>query len=170
MKLQVHIERSLIPGFAFTAVVFLLFLAFFLGEILLLSCLPFSSSVPDDILSIFVCLSSLAFALFLSFLEEKRHGDTQLLQAELHENDLVLSQGKRSWNIPVAEIKEVTKTMQYNRIYDEKGKYKVVIKRKGHRSLTFMTTQKEYLDRCDFEATELSKLYYALRSLGIKCC
>lgn len=170
MKLQIKIERSLIPGIPFIALAGIFFIIFFFGEMFLFSILPCTSSLPDDSLSIFALLSSAAVLLFLSLLDEKRHGNTQTLEAEIHKEYIQLTCGNKNWNIPYSDIKEVVKIMRYDRTYTEKGKYKIVIKRRKHRSLAFMTTEKEYQEHCDFQHTDLARLYYALRDRGIKCC
>lgn len=170
MKFRINIERCLIPGVSFIALIGCLFLICFFGGLFLYSQFPICNIIPDDIACTLVFVVSVFLTFFFSYLDEWRHGDTQILQAELLDDCLILTQERHCWNIPLTEIREVMMVMRFDRIYVEKGKYKVVIKRKKHRSLTFMTTDKEYDLHSDFEDTELSKLYYALRAKGIYCC
>jgi hypothetical protein len=60
--------------------------------------------------------------------------------------------------------------MLINRTYTEKGKYQLKIKSRGKSSLIFESVDQEYEQHLDFEETELSALYDACKSIGIKCC
>lgn len=170
MKLQVTIERSLISGISSMVIFGVLILLLFFGEMMLFMALPLTNDKLQDILPNIALVSSLLFSGLLIYIDEKRHGNTQQLQIEIEKDQLAVTQGRKEFVIPLTEIREVTKVMRFDRIYPEKGKYKVVIKRRKHRSLTFMTTEQEYANHADFEDTDLAKFYFALRSHGIKCC
>lgn len=170
MKLEISVERCVIPGIPFISFFALLFVVLFFGEFYLYCNVPILQKIPDDIFP-FLCLASGLFLMFFAYyLDEKRHGNTETLSAEIQDNVLILSQGPSHWRIPLTDIKETVKIMCINRVYDEKGKYKLIIRRKKHRPLTFMSTNEEYQAHVDFAETELSKLYFLLRSQGVKCC
>ena len=154
MKLQVTIDRSLFPGIPYPSMFGILFLFIFVSEMVLL----------------FALASSLLLTSIILYIDEKRHGNTEKLQIWFQEDGITLLQGKKESSIPFDEIKEAVRIMQFNRIYSEKGKYKVILRRRKHRSLAFLTTEQEYRDHADFEDTDLAKFYEALRSHGVKCC
>ena len=117
-------------------------------------------------------LSALIFGgRFGGVLENKLGGRGQELGVMLEEDFVRLEQGRWRWVVPYREIVEVGKIMVINnRFYTEKGKYRIKIKRKGHRALVFLSTWEEYNKHLDFEDTELSRLYYGLKGHGVKCC
>lgn len=170
MKLQVTIDRSLFPGTSYNSMFGILFLIFFVGEMILLLVFCPSNDRIESVLPGIAMASSLLLTSIILHIDEKRHGNTEELQIWFQEDGITLIRGKKECSIPFDEIKEAVRIMQFNRIYPEKGKYKVILRRRKHRSLTFMTTEQEYSDHADFEDTDLAKFYDTLRSHGIKCC
>lgn len=90
---------------------------------------------------------------------KKYRSNTEKLHIWFQEGSITLLRGKKEYSIPFDEIKEAVRIMQFNQIYPEKGKYKVILRRRKHRSLAFMTTEQEYRDHADFEDTGLVKMY-----------
>ncbi len=170
MKLQVTIDRSLFPGIPYPSMFGILFLFIFVSEMVLLFLFCPTNEQIEDILPGIALASSLLLTSIILYIDEKRHGNTEKLQIWFQEDGITLLQGKKESSIPFDEIKEAVRIMQFNRIYSEKGKYKVILRRRKHRSLAFLTTEQEYRDHADFEDTDLAKFYEALRSHGVKCC
>lgn len=170
MKLQVTIDRSLFPGIPYLSMFGILFLLFFVGEMVLLLLFCPSNEQTEDILPGIALASSLLLTSIILYIDEKRHGNTEKLQIWFQEDGISILLGKKEYSIPFDEMKEAVRIMQFNRIYSEKGKYKVILRRRKHRPLAFMTTEQEYRDHVDFEDTGLAKFYEALRSHGVKCC
>lgn len=82
---------------------------------------------------------------------------------------MVFFRKRRKHRIAYKDIKEVEKVMIINRIYDEKGHYRLRIKT-GHRSYRFYNPAEEFEKHPDFEETGLAQLYYEFRRHGVKCC
>lgn len=124
----------------------------------------------DEILSLIAVVLAIASAVMAEYVMDRKYGVTQQLLVTFEEEQCVLSKGRRKWSVPYQEIMSVVKVMAINRFFVEKGAYRVTIKRKGHSSITFWTTDQEYQEHRDFEDTQLYTLYLGLRSRGVKCC
>ncbi|MDO4166983.1 MAG: hypothetical protein Q4D32_06235 [Eubacteriales bacterium] len=168
MEIEIRRGASGIGGFLMEGVVFLvLFVCVFLLSVFL----------PEHVLEKYsnvIALIALGVALLGSLMAqygmERFYGATKQLVASFDEDSVTLRKGQKEWRIPYQEIKEVVKVMAVNRFFDEKGCYRVTIKRKRRRAITFWTTDQEYREHMDFEETQLYSLYVELRSRGVKCC
>lgn len=58
--------------------------------------------------------------------------------------------------------------MIINRMYTDKGKYRVVIRCKGRNYVVYSGENSDL--KLDFEQTEISKIYYEFKNRGIMCC
>lgn len=160
-----HYGRS---GFLFEGIVFLLV---FFSVFLLTFLLPASIVEQyDETLSLIALVLALASAILVACVMDKKYGTTQQLLVTFGEEQCVLRKGRKEWQLPYREITSVAKVMAFNRIYNEKGSYRVTIKRKGHSSITFWTTDQEYQEHKDFEDTQLYELYLGMKKHGVKCC
>ena len=124
----------------------------------------------DDMISLIALLLAAAAATLAAYITDQKLGVTQQLLVIFEEDHCVLQKGRREWSVPYREISEAVKIMVINRFFYEKGAYRLTIHWKGHRSITFWTTDQEYQEHKDFEDTQLYELYLGLRSHGVKCC
>lgn len=160
-----HYGRS---GFLLAGVVFVLvFVSIFLVTFLLPDSIV---EQHDETLSLLALALALASAILVEYVMDKKYGTTQQLLVTFGAEQCVLRKGRREWSVPYQEITSVVKVMAFNRIYNEKGSYRVTIKRKGHHSITFWTTDQEYQEHRDFEDTQLYELYLGMKNHGVKCC
>lgn len=124
----------------------------------------------DDLAAWFILVSSvLIVVVFCMLRSRKRSLDAEMI-ANLLDDTMKIQVGNKCWTIPYADIKEISKRMIIDRGYQEKGHYRVKVKRHHHLSLVFETTEDEYEKRMDFEETELYQFYDACRTRGVKCC
>lgn len=168
MEIAVRRGYAGLSGFLVEGIVFLL--AFF--SIFLVTFLLPDSIVEqhDDLISLVALVLALVSAVLVEYVMSRKYGVTQQLLVTFEEEQCVLRKGRREWSVPYQEITSVVKIMVINRFFDEKGAYRVTIKRKGHSSITFWTTDQEYQEHRDFEDTQLYGLYLGMKSHGVKCC
>lgn len=160
-----HYGRS---GFLLEGIVFLLvFFSVFLVSFLLPDSIV---EQHDEMISLIALVIAMAICILVAYVVERKYGVTQQLLVTFGEEQCVLRKGRREWTIPYQEITSVVKVMAFNRIYNEKGSYRVTIKWKGHSSITFWTTDQEYQEHRDFEDTQLYELYLEMKKRGVKCC
>lgn len=124
----------------------------------------------DDMISLIALILAAAAATLVAYITDRMFGVTQQLLVTFEEDHCVLQKGRREWILPYQEISEVVKIMVINRFFYEKGAYRVTIRRKGHRSISFWTTDQEYQEHRDFEDTQLYELYLEMKNHGVKCC
>lgn len=168
MKIAVRRGNAGLSGFLVEGIVFLLiFFCLFLITFLLPD--PIVEQ-HDEMISLIAILVALVSAISVEYAMDRKYGVTQQLSVIFEEEQCVLRKGRREWIVPYQEITSVIKVMVINRVFDEKGAYRVTIRRKGHRSITFWTTDQEYQEHRDFEDTQLYGLYLGMKSRGIKCC
>lgn len=168
MEIAIRRGRYGLSGFLLVDIVFLLvFCSVFLVTFLLPD--PIVEQ-HDEMLSLLAFVLATAIAVLVEYVMEKKYGLEQQLLVTFGEEQCVLQKGRREWSVPYQEITSVVKVMAFTRIHREKGAYRVTIKRKGHRSITFWTTDQEYQERRDFEDTQLYGLYLGMKSHGVKCC
>lgn len=168
MEIAVRRGYAGLSGFLVEGIVFLL--AFF--SIFLVTFLLPDSIVEqhDEMISLVALVLALVSAVLVEYVMSRKYGVTQQLLVTFEEEQCVLRKGRREWSVPYQEITSVVKIMVINRFFDEKGAYRVTIKRKGHSSITFWTTDQEYQEHRDFEDTQLYGLYLGMKSHGVKCC
>ena len=106
--------------------------------------------------------------LFVVWLMDKFLEFEEVLTAVFYDDYVVLKRGKRERTIPYHKIKKVVKYMIINRMYTDKGKYRMVIRCKG-RNYVMYSGENSFL-KLDFEQTEISKIYYEFKHRGIMCC
>lgn len=168
MKIDIRRGYYGISGFLVEGIVFLLvFFAIFLITLLLPDSMV---EQHDEMISLIAIVLAMAAAILVEYVMERKYGVTQQLLVAFEEDRCVLRRGRREWSVPYQEITSVVKVMAFNRIFNEKGAYRVTIHRKGHRSITFWTTDQEYEEHRDFEDTQLYELYLGMKSHGVKCC
>uniref|UniRef100_UPI0040577AEA hypothetical protein n=1 Tax=Agathobacter sp. TaxID=2021311 RepID=UPI0040577AEA len=92
----------------------------------------------------------------------------EILTVDFYENEVVLKRGKCVRSIPYAKMKKVVKYMIINRTYQDKGKYRIIIKCSGRNYVMYSGEDSDL--KLDFEATEISKVYFELKRRGIMCC
>lgn len=109
---------------------------------------------------ILICFAGWLMDKFLKFEE--------ILFAAFYDDHIVLKRGKRERVIPYHKIKKVVKYMIINRMYTDKGKYRMVIRCKGRNYVIY--SGEDSTLKLDFEQTEISKIYYELKNRGIMCC
>lgn len=167
MEISIRRRHSGRSGFLAEGIVFLLvFFSVFLATFLLPD--PIVEQ-HDEMLSLIALALALAISVLVAYVVERKYGVTQQLLATFGEEQCVLRTGHSEWTIPYQEITSVVKVMAFNRIYNEKGAYRVTIKWKGHSSITFWTTDQEYQEHRDFENTQLYELYLEMKKHGVKC-
>ena len=168
MEIAVRRGYSGLSGFLVEGIVFLLvFFSVFLVTFLLPDSIV---ERHDDLISLIAIVLALATAVLVEYVMDRKYGVTQQLSVTFEEEQCVLRKGRRTWSVPYQEITSVVKVMAINRFFPEKGAYRVTIKRKGHSSITFWTTDQEYQEHRDFEDTQLYKFYLEMKSRGVKCC
>ena len=106
--------------------------------------------------------------LFAVWLMDKFLKFEEVLTAVFYDDYVVLKRGTHARTIPYNKIKKVVKYMIINRMYTDKGKYRVVIRCKGRNYVIYSGEDSEL--KLDFEQTEISKIYYEFRNRGIMCC
>lgn len=109
-----------------------------------------------------------ALILFAGWLMDKYLVFEEELTATFHENHVMLKRGKHTRIIPYNKIKNVVKYMIINRMYTDKGKYRVVIRCRGHNYIIYSGENSDL--KLDFELTEISNIYYEFKHRGILCC
>lgn len=165
--MEIEVRRRGISGLQVQWVVFLVLCFVFL---LFVDLLPENIvGKYDNIISIAAVVVIVSGELLAEYIMDRMYGETQQLLAAFDEKQCVLRKGQQEWKLPYSEITSVTKVMVMNQ-FREKGIYRVTIRRKGHRSLTFWSTEQEYREHADFEDTQLHGLYWELKSRGVKCC
>ena len=111
---------------------------------------------------------ALVLLVILGFLLDKFIDFKEIMDVIFQEEQVILKRKNKERIIPYARIKKVVKIMVFNRTYQDKGKYLVVIKCKGRNYA--MYSGEDYDLKLDFEQTEVSKVYYELKNRGIICC
>ena len=111
---------------------------------------------------------SLILLVILGFLLDKFVDFKETITVIFQEGQVVLKRKNKERIINYSDIKKVVKTMLFNRTYQDKGKYRVVIKCKGRNYV--MYSGEDYDLKLDFKQTEVSKVYYELKNRGIMCC
>ena len=111
---------------------------------------------------------TLILIIFAGWLMDKFLKFEEILTATFYEDHIVLQRGKRNRVIPYHKIKKVVKYMIINRMYTDKGKYRVVIRCKGRNYVMYSGEDSQL--KLDFEQTEISKIYYEFKNRGIMCC
>lgn len=106
--------------------------------------------------------------LFVVWLMDKFFEFEEVLTAVFYDDYVVLKRGKRERTIPYHKIKKVVKYMIINRMYTDKGKYRMVIRCKGRNYVVYSGENSNL--KLDFEQTEISKIYYEFKHRGIMCC
>lgn len=168
MKIDIRRGGYGISGFLVELIVFLLvFFAIFFITLLLPDSIV---EQHDEMISLIAVVLAMAAAILEEYVMDRKYGVTQQLLVTFEEDRCVLRRGRREWSAPYQEITSVVKVMAFNRIFNEKGAYRVTIHWKGHRSITFWTTDQEYQEHRDFEDTQLYELYLGMKSHGVKCC
>lgn len=169
MEIAVRRGYSGFGGFLVEGIIFLF--VFFLSFYLLTFLLPDSIvEQHDDLIFLITLVLTLAIDILVEYVMEKKYGETQQLLVTFEEQQCVLRKGRKEWSVPYQKITSVIKVMVINRFFDEKGVYRVTIKRQGHSSITFWTTEQEYEEHRNFEDTQLYKLYLEMKNHGVKCC
>ncbi|MBR5316855.1 MAG: hypothetical protein IKU39_03070 [Lachnospiraceae bacterium] len=97
---------------------------------------------------------------FVDFKEE--------LTVNFYDDEVILRRGKKVRCIPYKKMKMAEKSMIINRTYQDKGKYRVIIKCREKNCVMYSGEDSDL--KLDFEATEISKVYFELKRRGIKCC
>ena len=92
----------------------------------------------------------------------------EVLTATFYDDYIVFNRGKRERIIPYQKIKKVVKYMIINRMYPDKGKYRMVISCRGRNYVVYSGENSDL--KLDFEQTEISKIYYEFKDRGIMCC
>lgn len=111
---------------------------------------------------------TLILLIVLGFLLDKFVDFKEVMTVTFQVEQVVLKRKNKERIIPYSSIKKVVKIMVFNRTYQDKGKYRVVIKCKSRNYA--MYSGEDYDLKLDFEQTEVSKVYYELKNRGIICC
>ena len=111
---------------------------------------------------------SLILLVVLGFLLDKFADFKEIMTVTFQEKQVILKRKNKERIILYTSIKKVVKIMVFNRTYQDKGKYRVVIKCKGRNYV--MYSGEDYDLKLDFEQTEVSKIYYELKNRNIMCC
>lgn len=111
---------------------------------------------------------ALILIIFTGWLMDKYLKFEEVLTAVFYDDYVVLKRGKRERTIPYDKIKKVVKYMIINRMYTDKGKYRMVIRCKGRNYVMYSGENSDL--KLDFEQTEISKIYYEFKHRGIMCC
>jgi len=111
---------------------------------------------------------SLILLVVLGFLLDRFVGFKEIMTVTFQEKQVILKRKNKERIIPYTNIKKVVKYMIINRTYQDKGKYRVVIKCKGRNYV--MYSGEDYDLKLDFEQTEVSKIYDEFKDRGIMCC
>ena len=131
-----------------------------------------SSEIEDIYPNIDVGFWGPVFALilicFMIWLMDKFLKFEEVLTASFYDDHIVLKRGNKERIIPYNKIKKVVKYMIINRMYTDKGKYRVVIRCKGRNYVIYSGEDSQL--KLDFEQTEISKIYYEFKNRGIMCC
>lgn len=168
MEITVRRGYSGLSGFLVDGVIFVL--AFFVIFALTLLLPDAIVEQHDDLIALLALVLAATITVLVEYVMSQKYGVTQQLFVTFEEERCLLRKGRREWSVPYQEITSVVKIMVINRYFDEKGAYRVTIRRKGHSSITFWTTDQEYQEHRDFEDTELYGLYLGMKSHGVKCC
>lgn len=118
--------------------------------------------------SFWMPLLALILIIFMGWLMNKYLKFEEILTATFYDDYIVLKRGKRNRVIPYHKIKKVVKYMIINRMYTDKGKYRVVIRCKGRNYVMYSGENSDL--KLDFEQIEISKIYYEFKHRGIMCC
>lgn len=113
------------------------------------------------------CLS-LILLVILGYLLDRFVDFKEIMTVIFQEEQVVLRRKNKERSIPYSSIKKVVKIMVFNRTYQDKGKYRVVIKCKGCNYV--MYSGEDYDLKLDFEQTEISSIYYEFKNRDIMCC
>ena len=111
---------------------------------------------------------SLILLVILGFLLEKFVDFKEIITVTFQDKQVILKRKNKERIIPYTSIKKVVKIMVFNRTYQDKGKYRVVIKCKGRNYV--MYSGEDYDLKLDFEQTEISNIYYEFKNRGVMCC
>lgn len=111
---------------------------------------------------------ALILLILFAALLEKFVDFKEVLTADFYEDKVILKRGKKVRCVPYRKIKKVVKYMIINRTYQDKGKYRVIIKCSGRNYVMYSGENSDL--KLDFEATEISKVYFELKRRGIMCC
>ena len=111
---------------------------------------------------------ALVLLVILGFLLDKFVDFKEILTVIFLEDQVVLMRKNKERSIPYSSIKKVVKIMVFNRFYQDKGKYRVVIKCKGRNYV--MYSGEDYDLKLDFEQTEISNIYSELKNRKVMCC
>ena len=111
---------------------------------------------------------SLILLVLVAFLLDKFVDFKEVMTIIFQEEQVILRRKNKERIILYSDIKKVVKYMIINRIYHDKGKYRVVIKCKGRNYVIYSGEDSEL--KLDFEQTEVSNIYSEFKSRGIMCC
>ena len=111
---------------------------------------------------------SLILLVILGFLLEKFVDFKEIITVTFQDKQVILKRKNKERIISYTSIKKVVKIMVFNRTYQDKGKYRVVIKCKGRNYV--MYSGEDYDLKLDFEQTEISNIYYEFKNRGVMCC
>ncbi len=106
--------------------------------------------------------------MILGFLLDKFVDFKEVMTITFQEKQVILKRKNKERIIPYTNIKKVVKYMIIDRTYQDKGKYRVVIKCKGRNYV--MHSGEDYDLKLDFEQPEVSKIYYEFKNRDIMCC
>ncbi len=122
----------------------------------------------DDVLEIIFPIGML-LSCFIILKLDKYIPHNQTIEVHFREDSVSIFKGTKEYIVQYKDIVEVQKIMVIHQYNDDKGYYRVKIKCKG-RNRVFYSTQEEYVNKVDFEQTEISKMYFEFKARGIKCC
>lgn len=111
---------------------------------------------------------SFILIIILGYFLDKFVDFKEIMTVIFQEEQVVLKRKNKERIIPYSKIKKVVKYMIINRTYQDKGKYRVIIKCKGRNYVMYSGEDSDL--KLDFEQTEVSKIYYEFKDRGIMCC
>ncbi len=123
---------------------------------------------PNLNIDFWMPLLALVLLILFAALLEKFVDFKEVLTSDFHEDEVILRRGKKVRCIPYRKIKKVVKYMIINRTYQDKGKYRVIIKCSGKNYVMYSGENSDL--KLDFESTEISKIYFELKRRGSMCC
>lgn len=111
---------------------------------------------------------SFILIIILGYFLDKFVDFKEIMTVIFQEEQVVLKRKNKERIIPYSKIKKVVKYIIINRTYQDKGKYRVIIKCKGRNYVMYSGEDSDL--KLDFEQTEVSKIYYEFKDRDIMCC
>lgn len=128
------------------------------------------SQAVEEYLPVAMLVISMLIVCVFYYIRDKRTDGVMPVDIVVSGDGISITIGDKQYIRKMNEIVEISKVMVINRMYNEKGKYKVKIKCHGKCDIILESTEQEYDRHLDFENTGLFIMYNECKKMGIKCC